>query len=165
MLKLLFESTKNSLLSAPKPLLETPIDAIDQFTSVLEWDPLPSGYPLVQWEVSWQGRVCYGRSSAELQGWWMVAGGHMIIAGDTLNLVVFLSSTPTHGHTIVTYTLIDNRTTSTVDTTGTTIELFNHTTQSEGSTKEPTNFLIYTACCCSASNLTFHDFTACRFVS
>ena len=28
-----------------------------------------------------------------------------------------------------------------------------------GSTKEPTNFLIYIACCCSASNLTFHAFT------
>ena len=54
----------------------------------------------------------------------MVAGGHRIIAGDALNLVVLLSSsTPTHGHTLITYTLIDNRTTSTVDRTGTTIEL------------------------------------------
>ena len=35
----------------------------------------------------------------------------------------------------------------------------NHGTESVGSTKEPTNFLIYTACCCSASNLTFHAFT------
>ena len=128
--------------------------------SLMEWGPLPSGSPLVQWEVSWPGRVCYGRGSAELQGWWMVAGGHRVIAGDALNLVVFLSSsTPTHGHTLVTYTLIDNRTTSTrVDRTGTAIELFNHTTESGGSTKEPTNFLIYTACCCSASNLTFHAF-------
>ena len=50
----------------------------------------------------------------------MVAGGHKIIAGDALNLVVLLSSsTPTLGHTLVTYTLIDNRTTSTVDRTGT----------------------------------------------
>ena len=93
-----------------------------------------------------------------LQGWWMVAGGHRIIPGDALNLVVLLSSsTPTHRDTLVTYTLIDNRTTSTVDRTGTTIELqhnhrtivqlFNqHKTKSVGSTKEPTNFLIYTAC-------------------
>ena len=52
----------------------------------------------------------------------MMAGGHRIIAGDVLNLVVLLSlSTSTHGHTLVTYTLIDNRTTSTVDTTSTTI--------------------------------------------
>ena len=93
-----------------------------------------------------------------LQGcWWMVAGGHRIITGDALDLVVLLSSsTPIHGHTLVTYTLIDNRTISTVDRTGTTIELqhnhrttvqlFNHKTKSVGSTKEPTNFLIYTAC-------------------
>ena len=54
----------------------------------------------------------------------MVAGGHRIIAGDALNLVVVLSSsTPTHEHTLVIYTLIDNRTTSTVDRTGTTIKL------------------------------------------
>ena len=34
----------------------------------------------------------------------MVAGGHRIIAGDALNLVVLLSSsTPTRGHTLVTY--------------------------------------------------------------
>ena len=55
----------------------------------------------------------------------MVAGGHRIIAEDALNLVELLSlSTPTHGHTLVTYTPTDNRTTSTVvDRTGTTIEL------------------------------------------
>ena len=54
----------------------------------------------------------------------MVAGGHRIIAGDGLNLVVLLSSSsPTHGHILVTSTLIDNRTTSTVDRTVTTIEL------------------------------------------
>ena len=54
----------------------------------------------------------------------MVAGGHRIIAGDALNLVVLSLSTPTHGHTLVTYTLTDNRTTSTVvDRTSTTIEL------------------------------------------
>ena len=55
----------------------------------------------------------------------MVAGGHRIIAEDALNLVELLSlSTPTHGHTLVTFTLTDNRTTSTiVDRTGTTIEL------------------------------------------
>ena len=60
-----------------------------------------------------------------LQGWWMVAGGHRIIAGDALNLVILLSfSTPSHGHTLlVTYTVTDNRTTSIVDRTGTTIEL------------------------------------------
>ena len=32
-------------------------------------------------------------------------------------------------------------------------------TKSVGSVKEPSNFLIYTAYCCSASNLTFHAFT------
>ena len=54
-------------------------------------------------------------------GWWPVVTG---LAGDALNLVVLLScSTPTHGHTLVTYTLTDNRTTSMVDRTGTTIEL------------------------------------------
>ena len=59
-----------------------------------------------------------------LQGWWMVAGDHRSSVGDALHLVVLLSSsTPTHGHTLVTYTLTDNRTTSTVDRTGTTIEL------------------------------------------
>ena len=53
----------------------------------------------------------------------MVAGGHRLIAGDALNLVVLSSlSTPTHRHTLVTYTLIDYLTTSTVDRTGTTIE-------------------------------------------
>ena len=53
----------------------------------------------------------------------MVAGDHRIIAGDALKLVILLSSsTSTHGHTLVIYTLIDNRTTSTVDRTGTTIE-------------------------------------------
>ena len=31
-------------------------------------------------------------------------------------------------------------------------------TESVGSTKEPINFLIYTACCCSASNLIFRAF-------
>ena len=45
----------------------------------------------------------------------MVAGGHRTIAEDALNLVESLSlSTPTHGHTLVTYTSTDNRTTSTV---------------------------------------------------
>ena len=55
----------------------------------------------------------------------MVAGGHRIIAEDALNVVESLSlSTPTHGHTLVTYTSTDNRTTSTVvDRTGTTIKL------------------------------------------
>ena len=54
----------------------------------------------------------------------MVAGGHRIIAEDAMNLVELSLSTPTHGHTLVTYTLTDNRTTSTVvDRTGTTIEL------------------------------------------
>ena len=55
----------------------------------------------------------------------MVAGGHRIIAEDASNLVESLAlSTPTHGHTIVTYTSTDTRTTSTVvDRTGTTIEL------------------------------------------
>ena len=86
----------------------------------------------------------------------MVAGGHRIIAEDALNLVELLSlSTPTHGHTLVTYTSTDNRTTRTtvVDRNN-----YNHITESVGSTKEPTNFLIYTACCCSASNLTFHAY-------
>ena len=56
----------------------------------------------------------------------MVTGGHKIIAGDALNLVVLLSlGTPTYRHTLVTYTLIDNRTTSTVDRTGTAIEQLN----------------------------------------
>ena len=56
---------------------------------------------------------------------WVVAGGHRIIAEDALKLVELLSlSTPTHGHTLVTYTLTDNHTTNTVvDRTGTTIEL------------------------------------------
>ena len=56
----------------------------------------------------------------------MVAGGHRIIAEDASKLVELLYlSTPTHGHTLVTYTPTDNnRTTSTVvDRTGTTIEL------------------------------------------
>ena len=88
----------------------------------------------------------------------MVAGGHRIIAEDALKLVASLSlSTPTHGHTLVTYTSTDNRTTSTVVDRN----RYNHrTTESVGSMKEPTNFLIYTACCCSASNLTFHAYTA-----
>ena len=85
----------------------------------------------------------------------MVAGGHRIIAEDALKLVESLSlSTPTHGHTLVTYTSTDNRTTSTVVDRN----RYNHRTESAGSTKEPTNFLIYTACCCSASNLTFHAY-------
>ena len=87
----------------------------------------------------------------------MVAGGHRIIAEDALKLVESLSlSTPTHGHTLVTYTSTDNRTTSTVVDRN----RYNHRTESVGSTKEPTNFLIYTACCCSASNLTFHAYTS-----
>ena len=56
----------------------------------------------------------------------MVAGSHRIIAEDASKLVELLSlSTPTHGHTLVTCTSTDNRTTSTVvvDRTGTTIEL------------------------------------------
>ena len=87
----------------------------------------------------------------------MVAGGHRIIAEDALKLVESLSlSTPTHGHTLVTYASTDNRTTSTVVDRN----RYNHrTTESVGSMKEPTNFLIYTACCCSASNLTFHAYT------
>ena len=85
----------------------------------------------------------------------MVAGGHRIIAEDALNLVESLSlSTPTHGHTLVTYTSTDNRTISTVVDRN----RYNHRTESAGSMKEPTNFLIYTACCCSASNLTFHAY-------
>ena len=35
MLKALFKNTKNTLLSARKPLSKTPIDAIDHFTSVM----------------------------------------------------------------------------------------------------------------------------------
>ena len=86
----------------------------------------------------------------------MVAGGHRIIAKDALKLVESLShTTPTHGQTLVTYTSTDNRTTSTVVDGN----RYNHRTESAGSTKEPTNFLIYTACCCSASNLTFHAYT------
>ena len=45
MLKTLFESTKNTLISELKPLLETPINAIDHLLS------------LVQLEVSLTGRV------------------------------------------------------------------------------------------------------------
>ena len=68
----------------------------------------------------------------------MMAGGHRIIAGDALNIVVLLSSsTPTHGHTLVIYTLIDNRTTSTVDRTGTTIELTTIELNQEGLRKNP----------------------------
>ena len=53
----------------------------------------------------------------------MVASGHRIIAGDALNLVeLSCLSIPTHGHTLVTYNLIDNRTTSTVGRAGKTIE-------------------------------------------
>ena len=49
----------------------------------------------------------------------MVAGGHRIIAGDALNLVVLSSSsTPTDGHALVTYTIIDNRTTVKIERTG-----------------------------------------------
>ena len=56
----------------------------------------------------------------------MVAGGHRIVAEDALNLVVLSLGTLTHGHTLVTYTSTDNRTTSTVvDRTGTTIEELN----------------------------------------
>ena len=98
-----------------------------------------------------------GKGSAVLQGWWVVAGNHRIIVGDSLNLVVLVSlSTPTHGHTLVTYTLIDNRTTSTVNRYNhrTTIKLNQRGLQKN----QPTNFQIYTACCCSASNLAFHAF-------
>ena len=61
----------------------------------------------------------------------MVAGGHRIIAEDALKLVESLSlSTPTHGHTLVTYTSTDNRTTSTVVDRN----RYNHrTTESAGS--------------------------------
>ena len=59
----------------------------------------------------------------------MVAGGHRIIVGDALNLVVLSSlSIPTHGHTLVTH----NQICTTIqpvqvvqlnqETTGTTIE-------------------------------------------
>ena len=69
------------------------------------------------------GQDLLRKKSCWARGWWMVAGGHRIVAADALNLFVLLSSsTPTYGHTLVTYTLIDNRTTSTVDRTGTTIE-------------------------------------------
>ena len=66
MLKSLFESTKNTLLSAPKPLSETPIDAIDQLL-----------HHIVYWEVFVAGRVCYGRGSAVLGmgGWRPVVTG------------------------------------------------------------------------------------------
>ena len=90
----------------------------------------------------------------------MVAGGHRIITEDALKLVESLSlSTPTHGHTLVTYTSTDNRITSSVVDRN----RYNHrTTESVGSMKEPTNFLISTACCCSASNLTFHAYNGHR---
>ena len=89
----------------------------------------------------------------------MVAGGHRIDRRRCIEprcIIVFQYSNLWAYS--CTYTLTDNRTTSTVDRTGTAIELFNHITESVGSAKEPTNFLIYTACCCSASNLTFHAF-------
>ena len=42
-----------------------------------------------------------------LHGWWMVAGGNRIIAGDSLNLVVLSClSTSTHGHTLVAHNQI-----------------------------------------------------------
>ena len=54
----------------------------------------------------------------------MVVDRHRLIAEDALNFVVLSSFTsPTHGHTLLTYTLLDNRTISTVDRTGTTKEL------------------------------------------
>ena len=55
----------------------------------------------------------------------MVAGGHRIIAEDALKLVESLSlSTPTHGHTLVTYTSTDKRQpVQLLIETGTTIEL------------------------------------------
>ena len=85
----------------------------------------------------------------------MVASGHRIIAEDALNLVESLSlSTPTHGHTLVTYLVYFHRQPYNQYSCW-----YNHrTTESVGSMKEPTNFLIYTACCCSASNLTFHAY-------
>ena len=73
----------------------------------------------------------------------MVAGGHRIIAGDVLNLDVLLSSsTPTDGHTLVTYTLIDNRTTITVARTGATIEL-----------RQPLHILVPHSSCVYVHNL------------
>ena len=52
----------------------------------------------------------------------MVAGGHRIIAGDALNLVVLLYfRTPTHGHSCNIYSHRQPYKTSTVDKTGTTI--------------------------------------------
>ena len=64
MLNTLFESTKNTLLSAPKPLLETPIDVIDQFTSVMG--------SLLDRAGSATGEVvlCF-----RVGGWWPVLAG------------------------------------------------------------------------------------------
>ena len=71
----------------------------------------------------------------------MVAGGHRIIAEDALNLVESLSlSTPTHGHTLVTYTSTDNRTTSTVVDRN----RYNHRTESAGSIVRRGSLAIYT---------------------
>ena len=95
-----------------------------------------------------------------------------MITGDTWNLVLLLHlSTSCHGHTLVT----DSHTNIHIQHTNLTHQL----TELIGSTKEPSRGfpntfseeqtslvrVIYTACCCSASNLAFMLFNAFHFGS
>ena len=100
------------------------------------------------------------------RGWWMMASAHRIIAGDAWNLVVLSCLRTLHyGHTLVTYNHI--RTTIQLIQLNQLIQPTSKLTQ-WGLRKNPpgvyrthplrNNFLIYTACCCSASNLAFHAF-------
>ena len=74
------------------------------------------GYLTVRFPTSVIGSLFDGQGlvrkkwccASGLIGWWPVVTG--LIAGDALDLVVLLSlSTPTHGHTLVTYTLTENQ--------------------------------------------------------
>ena len=67
MLKNPFRKHYNTLTSELKPLLETPIDAIDH-----------NMLSLVQLQVSLSGQGLVREKQCYASGWWMVANGHRI---------------------------------------------------------------------------------------
>ena len=139
MLKTLFEITKNTRLSAPKPLSETPIDTIDHFTSIMGSLFGRAGF-VTEEVVLGSGLVDGGRCS---QGYCS-----RCIELRCINVFYYPNSWAYFRNIYSHRQSYNHRTQTTIK----------HT-ESVGSTKEPTNFLLYTARCCSASNLTFHAFS------
>ena len=155
---------QSGILSASKPSSEK-LRSIRSITPVVQWSRvLAVGFPTSVMGSLWSRQSRLWERWFCARGWWDAGGAHRLIAGDTRNLVLVLSLVP-HIMGILWYHTLIN--------TQPTIQPYNHmrpTIQLNPQVYERTNpgitkhipceinFLIYTACCCSANKPAFRAF-------